>query len=183
MLPPMSALWRTFDPAAAVVPVGVVLLLFYAAFQRVAVYSAFTEGAARALSLLKTMLPCLAAMLLLIAVLEDSGMLAALEGWLTPFLGRLGVDARLMPLLLVRPLSGGAAVAVLTDIFTKYGPDSPVGMTGSVLLGASETLFYTLGLYFGSVGVRKTRFTLPLALIATLVSIVSGLLFSKLFFG
>ena len=179
----MSALWKTFDPASAVVPVGIVLLLAYAMYKRVAVFSAFTEGAAGALSLLKTVLPSLAAMLLVLSVLEDSGLLDAVTRLLSPLLMRLGVDARLLPLLVVRPLSGSAAVAALTELFKKYGPDSPVGMTGSVLLGASETLFYTLGLYFGTVGVRKTRFTVPLAVTATLVSVVSGLLFSRLFFG
>jgi spore maturation protein B len=79
--------------------------------------------------------------------------------------------------------SGSAAIAALSDIFTQYGPDSKVGFTASVLLGSSETIFYTLALYFGSVGVKKTRFTVPVALFALLTSVVTGLLFSSLFFG
>jgi Uncharacterized membrane protein len=88
-----------------------------------------------------------------------------------------------LPLLLARPFSGSAAVAALTDLFAEYGPDSRVGMTASVLLGSSETIFYSLALYFGSVGVKKTRFAVPVALAAMLTSVVTGLLFSSLFFG
>ncbi len=168
---------------SAVVPIGIVLLLAYAALCRVRVFSAFLEGAERALPLLKKLLPCLAAMLTAIGVLRDSGALDALTGFLRPVTEAIGVDARLLPLILLRPLSGSAAIAALSDLFTEYGPDSAVGMTGSVLLGASETLLYTLALYFGSVGIRKTRFTVPLALIASFVSVAAGLLFSRLFFG
>lgn len=168
---------------SAVVPIGIVLLLCYAALCRVRIFSAFLSGAEQALPMLKRLLPCLAGMLAAIAVLRDSGILEWITAQLEPLLGSVGVDARLVPLLLVRPLSGSAAVAVLADLFTRYGADSTVGCTASVLLGASETLFYALALYFGSVGIRKTRFTVPLALIATLVSIAAGLLFSRLFFG
>ena len=107
----------------------------------------------------------------------------ALASFLSPALDLLGVDARLVPLLLVRPFSGSGAIAALSDVFAAYGPDSDVGLTASVLLGSSETIFYTLALYFGSVGVKKTRFTVPVALAAMLTSVVTGLLFSSLFFG
>lgn len=166
-----------------VVPILVVLLLGYALLKRVRVFSAFTDGAAKALPLLGRLIPCLAAMLAAITVLRDSGVLDTVTGWLTPVFSWLGVDPRLLPLILLRPLSGSAAIAVLSDLFVQYGPDSTVGLTGSVLLGASETLLYTLALYFGAVGVRRTRFTVPLALVATAVSVGMGLLFSKLFFG
>ena len=168
---------------SAVVPVGVVLLLGYALLKKVRVFSAFTDGASRALPLLGRLIPCLAAMLAAITVLRDSGVLDALIRLLTPVCNAVGVDPRLLPLILLRPLSGSAAIAVLSDLFLQYGPDSVVGLTGSVLLGASETLLYTLAVYFGAVGIRKTRFTVPLALCATFTSIAAGLFFSRLFFG
>lgn len=167
---------------SSVVPIGIVLLLCYAVFKRVRIFSAFLSGAESALPMLKKLLPCLAGMLSAIAVLRDSGVLEWMTARLSLLLARLGIDARLLPLLLLRPLSGSAAVAVLADLFTQYGPDSPLGLTASVLLGASETLFYALALYFGSVGIKKTRFTVPLALLATLVSVAVGLFFSGLFF-
>lgn len=161
----------------------ILLLLVYAALRRVNVFEAFCEGAAQALPLMKTVLPTLAVFSAAIALFRESGAAAALETALSPVLSALGVEAPLVPLILVRPFSGGAAVAALTDIFRQYGPDSRVGLTASVLLGSSETIFYTLALYFGSVGVKKTRFTVPVALFAMLTSVVTGLLFSSLFFG
>ena len=161
----------------------ILLLLLFAAFRRVNVFSAFVKGAADALPLLKTLLPTLAAFSIAMRLFRDSGAEAWLFSLLSPVLARVGVDARLVPLLLVRPFSGSAATGALTDLFTQYGPDSTVGQTASVLLGSSETVFYTLALYFGAVGVKKTRFAVPVALAALAVSVITGLLFSALFFG
>lgn len=169
--------------ASALLPVGLIALLIYAKARGVRVLSAFLSGAEDAFGLLKTLLPCLAALLAAIRTLRDSGVFSMLEAALAPALRAVGVDARLVPILLMRPLSGSAAVAALTELFTAYGPDSPVGLTASVLLGSSETLLYSLALYFGAVGVRKTRFAVPLAAFAALVSLIAGLFFSRLFFG
>ena len=161
----------------------ILALLTVAAVRRVNVFEAFREGAARALPLIKTILPTLAVFSAAMSLFRASGASDALSAFLTPALNVLGVDAALVPMVLVRPFSGGAAVAALTDVFSEYGPDSRVGLTASVLLGSSETIFYTLALYFGSIGIKKTRFTVPVALAAMLTSVVTGLLFSRLFFG
>lgn len=161
----------------------ILLLLLYAAVRRVNVFEAFREGAARAIPLMKTILPTLAVFSAAMGLFRASGAFDLLASFLSPALHALGVDPALVPLLLVRPFSGGAAVAALSDIFTQYGPDSRIGLTASVLLGSSETIFYSLALYFGSVRIKKTRFTVPAALFAMLTSAVTGLLFSSLFFG
>lgn len=166
-------------------PVAVLILalLLGAAVRRVNVFEAFRAGAARALPLLKTILPTLAVFSAAMSLFRTSGAADALNAVLSPALTALGVDPALVPLLLVRPFSGGAAVGALSDIFVRFGPDSRVGLTASVLLGSSETIFYTLALYFGSVGIKKTRFTVPVALASMLTSVACGLLFSDLFFG
>lgn len=166
-------------------PIAIVLLLLilYALIRRVPVFSAFTKGAAEALPLLRTLLPTLAAFTVALRLFRDSGLAAQCEAWLSPALRKIGVDARLLPLLLMRPFSGSAATASLLELFRTCGPDSAVGLTASVLLGSSETVFYTVALYFGSVGVKQTRFAVPVALAALLTSVVTGLLFSSLFFG
>ena len=165
------------------VAILILLLLLFAAIRRVNVFDAFREGAAQALPLLKTILPTLALFSAATSLFRASGAAAALGSVLSPVFSFLGVDPPLVPLILVRPFSGSAAVAALSDIFTQHGPDSRVGLTASVLLGSSETIFYTLALYFGGVGIRKTRFTVPVALAAMLTSVITGLLFSSLFFG
>lgn len=166
-------------------PIAIVLLLLmlFALTRRVNVFSAFIRGAADALPLLRTLLPTLAAFTMALRLFRDSGAQAMLESLLSPVLSKIGVDVRLMPLLIVRPFSGSAASAALLDLFRQYGPDSTVGLTASVLLGSSETVFYTVALYFGAVGVKKTRFAVPAALAALCASVVSGLLFSSVFFG
>lgn len=159
------------------------LLLLHAVIKRVDVFTAFRNGASEALPLVKTLLPTLAVFVPAMRLLRMSGAEAWLCERLSPVLAHVGIDARLVPLLIVRPVSGSAAVAALTELFSQYGPDSDVGMRASVLLGSSETVFYTLALYFGSVKIRKTRFAVPVALAALFVSIVTGLLFSTIFFG
>lgn len=161
----------------------ILILLLYAALRRVDVFSAFRRGAAEALPLIKTLLPTLAVFLMALRLFRDSGAQEACIALLSPVLSRIGVDARLVPLLIVRPVSGSAAIGVLSDLFLQYGPDARVSLTASVLLGSSETVFYTLALYFGAAGVRKTRFAVPVALLSLLVSIVTGLWFSSIFFG
>jgi spore maturation protein B len=165
------------------VAILILLLLLCAAVRRVNVFEAFREGAAQALPLMKTILPTLAVFSAAMALFRESGAFGILASFLSPVLETLGVESALVPLLAVRPFSGSAALAALTDVFAEYGPDSRIGLTASVLLGSSETVFYTLALYFGSAGVRKTRFAVPAALIALFTSIVTGLLFSSLFFG
>lgn len=165
------------------VAILILLLLICAAFRRVNVFQAFCEGAAQALPLMKTILPTLAVFSAAMALFRHSGAFDLLSSFLSPAFHALGVDPALVPLLVVRPFSGSAALAALTDLFTQYGPDSRVGLTASVLLGSSETVFYTLALYFGSVGIKKTRFAVPAALAALFTSVVIGLLLSSLFFG
>ena len=165
-------------------PIAIVLLLLilYALLKRVDVFAAFTEGAKGALPLIRTLLPTLAAFTMALRLFRDSGLAAQIEAWLSPALQKIGIDARLLPLLLMRPFSGSAANAALLDLFRQYGPDSAVGLTASVLLGSSETVFYTVALYFGSVSVKRTRFAVPVALAALLTSVICGLLFSSLWF-
>ena len=165
------------------VAILILVLLLSAAVKRVDVFSAFKEGASEALPLVKTLLPTLAVFLMAMRLFRMSGAEAWISEKLSPALAFFGVDARLVPLLIVRPFSGSAATGVLSELFTQYGPDSGVGMTASVLLGSSETVFYTLALYFGAVKVKRTRFAVPVALVSLLVSIVTGLLFSSIFFG
>ena len=166
-------------------PIAIFLLLLtlYAMIRRVDVFSAFVRGAAEALPLLKSLLPALAVFTLALRLFRDSGAQERFTALLSPMLSRVGVDPALLPLLIARPFSGSAATGALLDLFSRYGPDSATGLCASVLLGSSETVFYTVALYFGSVGVKKTRFAVPVALAAMVVSIAFGLLFSRLFFG
>lgn len=165
------------------IAIFVLLLILYAAIRRVPVFSAFVQGASDALPLLLKLLPTLAAFSMALRLFADSGAQTLLTDALAPVCAALGVDARLLPLLAMRPFSGSAAHAVLLDLYGRFGADAPVSLRASVLLGSSETVFYTVALYFGAVGVKRTRFCIPVALVSMLVSVVSGLLLCTVFFG
>ena len=159
---------------ALLVPVAA--LFIYALIKKVNVYKAFAAGAADALPQLINVLPYLAAMLTAIEALRSSGVLSYLIGLLRPAALRVGLDPELLPILLLRPFSGSATLAVLKDTLTNVGADSAAGRAASVVVGSTETVFYTVALYFGSVGVTKTRQAIPAALISGAVGVIVGLL-------
>lgn len=168
--------------SAALVPLLFAAVVVYGLIRRVDVYEAFVEGAAEGLPVLLKILPYLAAMLIAIRTLRDSGLIDRLVRLLSPACAAAGFDAELLPLLLLRPFSGSAAMATLAELFTQHGPDSAIGYTASVLMGSSETIFYEVALYFGAVGIKKTRFSVPVSLAAMAAGVVTSLLLTSFFF-
>ena len=151
-----------------VIPILVAALLAYALIRRVNPYEAFIRGAADA------------AMLGAITLLRGCGALDALGNWLSPVFEKIGIPSELTPLILLRPFSGSASLALLGDTLTRYGADSFVGRAASVCVGSTETIFYTLALYCGSVGISKTRHALPAALAGCTAGVVSGILLVRI---
>lgn len=162
------------------VPAVLVLIPLYGAWKRVAVYDAFVEGAAQGLELSLRILPYLVAIMVALAALRTSGLLEAAQGLLGRWLDGWGVPPDIVPLVLIRPLSGSGALAVTTDLLRRHGPDSPAGLLASVLQGSTDTTFYVLSLYLGSVGVRHPRYALGVCLFGDAVAFVVGLLLWKL---
>lgn len=162
-----------------IMPAMILLLLGYALYKRVNVYEAFTRGAQEALPLLVQVLPFMAAMMIAMNLFRSSGALSAFIRWIEPLLSKLGIPAELVPLLVLRPFSGSAAIALLQDVFTNHGVDSFAGLAASLMLGSTETIFYTVALYFGSVGVRKTRITIAVALLSGVVGAGAAFLFAQ----
>ena len=154
----------------------------YGTLRRVDVYGALVQGAGQGLETLTRIAPALICLLTAVSMVRASGLLEALASWLSPVLGRLGLPPELLPLMLVRPISGSAALAVGGELMAEYGPDSRIGRTAAVMLGSSETTFYAVSVYFGAVGVKKTRYAVPAALIADLVGFFAAALTVRLFF-
>lgn len=161
---------------SAVLLVPIAALFIYALVKKVNVYKAFASGAADALPQLVNVLPYLAAMLTAIEALRSSGVLGYVIGLLRPAALKAGLDPELLPILILRPFSGSATLALLKDTLTSVGADSPAGRAASVVVGSTETVFYTVALYFGSVGVTKTRQAVPAALIGGAAGVIVGLL-------
>lgn len=146
----------------------------YALCRRVDVFSALTTGAGEGLSVVLRILPPLVALLTAVYMLRASGALELLTELLTPVLTFLGIPPETVGLLLIRPVSGSGALAVGSDIMQTYGPDSTIGRTAAVMLGSTETTFYTVAVYYGAAGIRRTRHTIPAALAADITGFLAA---------
>lgn len=137
-------------------------------------YDVLTDGAREGFQMLKTIAPSLVVLLSAVEMLRASGALEALSTLLSPVLKVLGIPAETVLLMLVRPISGSAALAIGAELIAAHGPDSPVGRTAAVMLGSTETTFYTISVYFGAWGITKTRYAVPAALVADLVGFLAA---------
>lgn len=163
-----------------ILPALILLLIVYALCKGVNVYEAFVRGAAGALPLLVHILPYMAAMLAGLTVFRESGALGWLVGHMAPVCKLVGLPEELVPLFALRPFSGGAALALLQDVFTQHGPDGFLGYAASVMLGSTETIFYTLSLYFGAAKITKTRHAVPVSLAAGAAGAAAAIVFAHM---
>ena len=166
-----------------IVPFTICGVALYGAFHRVDVYSSLVQGAGEGLSTLVRIVPSLVGLMTAVYMLRASGALELAALALAPLLERVGLDPELLPLMLVRPISGSAALGVGAELISTYGPDSQLGRTAAVMLGSTETTFYTIAVYFGSVGITRTRYAVPAALCADLTGFLSASWAVGLLFG
>lgn len=158
------------------VPGLVVLALLCGIRARIDVYGAFVRGAREGLLTLLEMAPYLCAALMAAALVRDTGVMALLEGLLAPFFSRMGIPAEAAGVVLLRPMSGSAAMAAVQDVIAQTGADSRAARLAAVISGASETVFFTGALYMGAAGVRDGRYTVPAALIAYAAGVIAAAL-------
>lgn len=163
------------------------LVFFYVVLagmmEHVAVYDVFVKGAKEGLKTTVQILPTLIGLMAGVGILRASGFLDALSGWLTVPATFLHFPKELVPLTLVRMFSSSAATGLLLDVFQNYGTDSLIGWTASILMSCTETIFYTMSVYFLAAGIRKTRFTLPGALLATTVGAIASVMLAMRMIG
>ena len=145
-------------------------------------YSLLVTGAGQGLRTIASILPALIVLLACIKALRVSGAIDLLTGFLTPACRFLRLPPELVPLMIVRPISGSAGLAVGSEIIAAHGPDSEIGRTAAIMLGSTETTFYTIGVYFGAAKISRTRYTIAAALIADLTGFLMAGITAKLFF-
>ena len=146
-----------------------VLLFFISALalrKKENAYGLLLEGAAKGLYLLRDILPALILLLTAVSMLRSSGAVEIISQFLSPVFSFFGIPPETALLVLIRPISGSAALAVGAELMAQYGVDSSIGRTAAVMLGSTETTFYTISVYFGAAGISKTRYTIPAALFA-----------------
>ena len=171
------------DLSSLIVPVLLAATAVYALSKKVDVYGALTAGAGEGLSVTVRILPALVGLLAAVYMFRASGAMDWFAQLLSPVLEVLGIPPETAALLLVRPVSGSGALAVGSDLIKTYGPDSYLGRVAAVMLGSTETTFYTIAVYFGAAGITKTRYTIPAALTADLAGFMAAAFSVRLFFG
>lgn len=152
-----------------IVPVLLFLAAALALRKRENAYDILLQGAADGLRLLASILPALILLLTAVHMLRSSGAVELLGRLLSPVFSLFGIPPETAMLVLIRPISGSAALAVGAELMARYGVDSQIGRTAAVMLGSTETTFYTISVYFGAAGIKKTRYTIPAALFADFV--------------
>lgn len=165
------------------VPVVMLAAALWGMYRRVDLWGTLVEGAGEGLRVTARIAPALVGLLTAVYMLRASGALELLGRALSPVLTWLGIPPETVPLLLVRPVSGSAALGVGADIIRACGPDSTVGRIAAVMLGSTETTFYTVAVYFGAAKVRRTRYAVPAALCGDAAGFLMAGVAVRLFFG
>lgn len=170
----MQLIINTFSQL--IIPLFIVVILTGAVIKRINAYDAFVEGAGDGLKTVAGVFPYLAAMLVAISVFRYSGAMDALIGLITPILQWLGISPALVPMAIIRPLSGAGSLAMLSDIMTSEGVDSYAARTAAVMMGSTETIFYTLAVYCGAAKIKSSSYALPVALISGLAGMIAAII-------
>ena len=181
----MADFFRTLITAISILAIPQVLLLFltWGFVKKVKVYEVFVEGAKEGFNVAVRIIPYLVAMLVAIGIFRASGAMELLTAVLSPLTNLIGMPAETLPMALMRPLSGSGSLGIMTELMKVHGPDSFIGILASTMYGSSETTFYVLAVYFGSVNIKNTRHAVPAGIIADVAGMLAAVGIVRLLFG
>lgn len=166
-----------------IMPLAFVGIILYGYSKNIDIYETFIEGAKDGIMTVFQIFPTLVGLMVAVGILRESGALDFFCKYIGPFSEKVGFPKDAIPLTFMRLISSSASTGLLLDIFKKYGPDSFIGRLVSVMMSCTETVFYTISIYFMSIKIKKIRYTLKGALIANLFGIIASLYITKIFFG
>ncbi|MBN1568875.1 MAG: spore maturation protein [Acidobacteria bacterium] len=165
-----------------VIPLFLVAIPVYGVFKGVKVYESFVDGAKGGFQMAIRIIPYLVAILVAVGMLRGAGGIDMLAKWLDPLLGKIGFPVEILPLAIMRPLSGSGSLGIVTELVNVHGPDSFIGRLAASAYGSTETTFYVLAIYFGAVGIKKARHAVLSGLIADIVSLIAAIIVCRLAF-
>ncbi|MEG2353779.1 MAG: nucleoside recognition domain-containing protein [Clostridium sp.] len=165
---------------SGIIPILIGGIVIYGLLKGVKVYEVFVEGAKEGLTICLRIFPYLLAMLLAVAIIRESRILEYFINFLSPVTNIIGLPAEVLPLVVIKPLSGSGALGIFTETITKYGADTYIGLVSSIIMGGTETIFYTLSVYYGSVKIKNIRHTLWAALFADFIAIIMAVNLAKI---
>lgn len=160
--------------STAAIPVIVMIIVLHGVIEKKKVYDLFVDGAEEGMKMVFKLLPTLIGIFVAVGALRSSGILDCIVKWITPLCEIFKIPSQIMPLALLRPISGSASIAVATDIMNQYGVDSFIGMIASTIMGSTETTLYTIAVYTSCVGIKNIRFVLVASLIADAVGMITS---------
>jgi spore maturation protein B len=164
------------------IPAFLLLIPIYGALKKVKIYESFVEGAKGGFQVGIRIIPYLVAILVAVGMLRAAGAIDLLARWMDPFLRRVGMPAEILPLAIMRPLSGSGSMGIVTELIKAHGPDSFLGRLAATAYSSTETTFYVLAVYFGSVGIKKSRYAVVSGLVADIVSLIAAVIICRLVF-
>ena len=166
-----------------IIPIFILLIILYAFFKRVKVYDCFVNGAKEGISVTLRIFPYVLAIFIAVKAFQASGAFSLGQEIFRGIFNIFNLPFEIISISLIKPLSGSAALGVFTDIVKNTGPDSLASRISAVIMGSAETTFYVLAIYLGAVGIKKTRYLIPVCLIADLLGIILAVIIVKLFFN
>lgn len=166
-----------------IIPLFVLFIIFYGVKKKVNVYDSFLVGAKEGLIMVFHITPTIIAMVFAVNIFLDSKFLEGALSFLKPIFELTKIPIDILPMAILRPVSGTASLAIMNDIFIRFGPDSFIGRLASTLQGCTDTTIYVLALYYSSIKVTKTRYSLPVGLFADLCGIIAAFVITYIFFG
>ncbi len=166
-----------------ILPIFIIVIVFYGVKKKINVYDTFLEGAKEGLMTTFSIFPAIIAMIFAINIFLDSHVLNFFLKLISPFIGNISVPVEIIPMALLRPVSGTASLAIMNDIFKSFGPDSFIGRLASILQGCTDTTIYVIALYFGSIKITKIKHALWVGLFADFIGITAAVVLTNLFFS
>jgi spore maturation protein B len=181
----MTDLFRTIISYISIlaIPFMIAVFLIWGFLKKVKVYEVFVEGAKDGFNTAIRIIPYLVAMLFAIGIFRASGAMDVLTAVIAPVTNLIGMPPETLPMALMRPLSGSGSLGIMTELMKTHGPDSFIGVLASTLYGSSETTFYILAVYFGSVSIKNTRHAVPVGLLADLAGMLAAVFICRILFG
>lgn len=170
------------DISKIILPIIVLIILGYGIYKKVDIYNLFIDGVKEGLSLSINIFPTIFTMSLAINILIKSNCLNYIINFISPLVNMINIPKEILPISILRPISGSSALVLLNELLKVYSPDSFIGRVGSLIQGSTDTTIYIIGLYFGSIGIKKIKHSLFVGLLSDFISVILSILVVKLLF-
>lgn len=169
--------------SVSTIPVIITIILIHGYIKGVNLYDTFVEGAKEGFRTAIRIMPYLIAIFVAIGIFKKSGAMEIIVDFSSPITKLIGIPKEVVPLIIMRPISGSGSLGVVQDIVNTYGPDSFIGRVAATMMGSAETIFYTMAVYFGAIGIKNSRHTLAAALISHLAAVIASVVVCSLVFN